>query len=50
MEGAHELFNLFFDTERYDLSAVGRVKLNSRLEQETDDEMRIFERRYFSSS
>ncbi|GIS16042.1 MAG: hypothetical protein CM15mP117_14740 [Alphaproteobacteria bacterium] len=42
LEGAHELFNnLFFDTERYDLSAVGRVKLNSRLEQETDDEMRI---------
>ena len=42
LEGAHELFtNLFFDKERYDLSAVGRVKLNSRLEQETDDEMRI---------
>ncbi len=42
LEGAHELFtNLFFDKERYDLSAVGRVKLNSRLEQETDDELRI---------
>ena len=42
LEGAHELFNsLFFDTERYDLSAVGRVKMNARLDQETDDELRI---------
>ena len=42
LEGAHELFHsLFFDQERYDLSAVGRVKMNARLEQETDDELRI---------
>jgi DNA-directed RNA polymerase subunit beta len=27
------MFNsLFFDSERYDLSAVGRVKMNMRLE------------------
>src|SRR3546814_12858403 len=31
---------LFFDSERYDLSAVGRVKMNSRLGQETDDQIR----------
>src|ERR1700676_4446695 len=33
LETAESLFNsLFFDPERYDLSAVGRVKMNSRLE------------------
>ena len=32
LETAEALFNsLFFDSERYDLSAVGRVKMNSRL-------------------
>ena len=32
LETAEALFHgLFFDTERYDLSAVGRVKMNSRL-------------------
>jgi DNA-directed RNA polymerase subunit beta len=32
MEAAEDLFNkLFFDSERYDLSAVGRVKMNMRL-------------------
>ena len=32
LETAEELFNsLFFNSERYDLSAVGRVKMNSRL-------------------
>ena len=32
LETAEALFKgLFFDTERYDLSAVGRVKMNSRL-------------------
>ena len=32
LETAETLFNsLFFDPERYDLSAVGRVKMNSRL-------------------
>ena len=31
-EAADALFNqLFFDSERYDLSAVGRVKMNTRL-------------------
>ena len=41
LEGAHELFNsLFFDQERYDLSSVGRVKMNSRLNLETDDNLR----------
>ncbi len=41
LETAESLFNgLFFDTERYDLSAVGRVKMNSRLGLETDDTVR----------
>ena len=33
-------FGLFFDEERYDLSAVGRVKMNIRLDFEPDDELR----------
>src|SRR6266851_3127628 len=41
LETAETLFNsLFFDPERYDLSAVGRVKMNSRLELDTDDTFR----------
>jgi DNA-directed RNA polymerase subunit beta len=41
LETAETLFNgLFFDGERYDLSAVGRVKMNSRLSQETEDTLR----------
>ncbi len=32
--------SLFFDGERYDLSAVGRVKMNSRLNQQTADTIR----------
>ncbi|MGO8601210.1 hypothetical protein ACDA55_36760, partial [Rhizobium ruizarguesonis] len=33
MESAEAMFNsLFFDSERYDLSAVGRVKMNMRLD------------------
>lgn len=37
-ETAEALFaGLFFDSERYDLSAVGRVKLNMRLELNTPD-------------
>jgi DNA-directed RNA polymerase subunit beta len=41
LETAESLFNgLFFDTERYDLSAVGRVKMNSRLGLDTDDTLR----------
>src|SRR3546814_12687040 len=41
LETAEAMFNgLFFDSERYDLSAVGRVKMNSRLGFETDDQVR----------
>ncbi len=41
LETAEAMFNgLFFDSERYDLSAVGRVKMNARLEFETDDQLR----------
>ena len=41
LETAESLFNsLFFDPERYDLSAVGRVKMNSRLGLTTDDSVR----------
>ena len=38
LETADALLNeLLFDAERYDLSAVGRVKMNSRLAYENDD-------------
>ena len=41
LETAEGLFiSLFFDSERYDLSAVGRVKMNIRLGFEPDDSMR----------
>src|SRR5690606_16285706 len=41
LESADTLFRgLFFDSERYDLSAVGRVKMNARLELETEDTVR----------
>ena len=41
-ETAEAMFNsLFFDRERYDLSAVGRVKMNARLELETEDSLRV---------
>jgi DNA-directed RNA polymerase subunit beta len=33
--------SLFFDGERYDLSAVGRVKMNMRLELDAPDTMRV---------
>ncbi len=33
--------SLFFDSERYDLSAVGRVKMNMRLELDAPDAMRV---------
>jgi DNA-directed RNA polymerase subunit beta len=40
-ETAEALFHgLFFDQERYDLSAVGRVKMNMRLELDVSDTMR----------
>jgi DNA-directed RNA polymerase subunit beta len=41
LETAEALFtSLFFDGERYDLSAVGRVKMNSRLSLTTEDTVR----------
>ncbi|HEX9702258.1 MAG TPA: DNA-directed RNA polymerase subunit beta, partial [Rhodospirillales bacterium] len=41
LETAETLFHsLFFDSERYDLSAVGRVKMNSRLGFQTEDTVR----------
>ena len=40
-ESAESLFhNLFFDEERYDLSAVGRVKMSARLNLDVDDSVR----------
>src|SRR5690606_11968562 len=33
--------SLFFDPERYDLPAVGRVKMNMRLEQDAEDTVRV---------
>jgi len=45
LEGARTLFDsLFFDSERYDLSAVGRVKMNMRLELDAPDTMRTLRR------
>jgi DNA-directed RNA polymerase subunit beta len=42
LETAEALFHsLFFDPERYDLSAVGRVKMNSRLGLDTADSIRV---------
>ena len=42
LESADALFRgLFFDSERYDLSPVGRVKMNARLEFQTDDQVRV---------
>ena len=41
-EAAEDLFNsLFFDSERYDLSAVGRVKMNLRMDLDCSDEIRV---------
>ncbi|HEX5935051.1 MAG TPA: DNA-directed RNA polymerase subunit beta, partial [Pseudorhizobium sp.] len=41
MESAEAMFNsLFFDAERYDLSAVGRVKMNMRLDLDAPDTVR----------
>jgi DNA-directed RNA polymerase subunit beta len=42
VEAAEKLFDgLFFDPERYDLSAVGRVKMNMRLDMDAEDTVRI---------
>ena len=41
IDSAQAMFqSLFFDSERYDLSAVGRVKMNMRLELDAPDTMR----------
>ncbi|MBY6122766.1 DNA-directed RNA polymerase subunit beta [Mameliella alba] len=45
VEAASSLFDtLFFDSERYDLSAVGRVKMNMRLALEKPDTQRTLDR------
>ncbi|MDA1071917.1 MAG: DNA-directed RNA polymerase subunit beta, partial [Proteobacteria bacterium] len=45
MDTAENLFRgLFFDSERYDLSAVGRVKMNARLGIEHDEGLRVLTR------
>ena len=42
VETAEAMFrSLFFDSERYDLSAVGRVKMNMRLDLDAPDTMRV---------
>jgi DNA-directed RNA polymerase subunit beta len=42
LDTAEAMFrSLFFDPERYDLSAVGRVKMNMRLDLEAPDTMRV---------
>src|SRR6476659_3045437 len=42
VDTAESMFNsLFFDSERYDLSAVGRVKMNMRLELNAPDTVRV---------
>ncbi len=49
-ESAENLFyNLFFNLERYDLSAVGRMKFNRRLTREEEQGSGIlYDQRYFS--
>ncbi|MFY9757185.1 MAG: DNA-directed RNA polymerase subunit beta, partial [Pseudolabrys sp.] len=45
VETAEAMFrSLFFDSERYDLSAVGRVKMNMRLDLDAPDTMRVLRR------
>src|SRR5215510_916901 len=42
LDTAQSMFqSLFFDAERYDLSAVGRVKMNMRLDLDAPDTMRV---------
>ena len=50
-ESAENLFyNLFFNLERYDLSSVGRMKFNRRLDREEEEGAGIlFDKRYFST-
>tara|TARA_B100000575_G_scaffold201403_1_gene163178 strand:+ start:983 stop:5191 length:4209 start_codon:yes stop_codon:yes gene_type:complete len=45
IETAETLFNnLFFNADRYDLSAVGRLKINSKFKKETVIEQRILDK------
>ncbi|MBS1301393.1 DNA-directed RNA polymerase subunit beta [Loktanella sp. SALINAS62] len=45
VDAASALFDtLFFDSERYDLSAVGRVKMNMRLDLDAEDTQRTLRR------
>src|SRR5918993_468654 len=45
LDTAEAMFNsLFFDAERYDLSAVGRVKMNMRLDLDAEDTVRTLRR------
>jgi len=45
VESASALFDsLFFDADRYDLSAVGRVKMNMRLNMDAQDTVRVLRR------
>ena len=45
IDTAEAMFHsLFFDPERYDLSAVGRVKMNMRLDLDAPDTMRVLRR------
>ncbi len=42
LDTAQAMFHsLFFDSERYDLSAVGRVKMNMRLDLQAEDTLRV---------
>src|SRR3712207_3288847 len=42
VDSAEAMFrSLFFDPERYDLSAVGRVKMNMRLDLDAEDTVRV---------
>ncbi len=42
LDAATAMFHsLFFDSERYDLSAVGRVKMNMRLDLKAEDTVRV---------
>ena len=42
IETAEAMFqSLFFDAERYDLSAVGRVKMNMRMSLDAEDTVRV---------
>ncbi len=46
VESAEALFNsLFFDPERYDLSSVGRVKMNARMDLDAPDDFRILSKK-----